>query len=114
MGEKRLDNIISLLQDPSITKDTGNEKKSTYDVVMDELKSRSKLVWKARGWTESQINEHLYGADGDKNAITDYIAGLTRNSEININPQDRNDETGKLQFSEYMHPAFQDALLYST
>jgi len=63
---------------------------------MQELKARSEEVWRQRGWKDSWIQEHLYGEDGDKNAISDYISGLTRNVKINTNPQNRDGEEGQI------------------
>jgi hypothetical protein len=81
------------LQDPSVTRDVEDQDKTTYDVVMEELKARSEAVWRAKGWKEEWIREHLYGEDGDKNAIQDYISGITSNVKINTDPQNRENES---------------------
>jgi hypothetical protein len=61
VGEKRIDNIINLLKDSDVTKDLSEDQLATYNEVMKELKARSEAVWRAKGWKESWIKEHLEG-----------------------------------------------------
>lgn len=109
VGERRIENIQNMLNDTSFTGDSEEKKdneKSTYDEVMDELKARSVAVWKQKGWKDEWIQDHVYGAEGDKHVLQDYISGITSGA---VKGQD-----GKPMFGELAHPAFQKALLFST
>lgn len=109
VGERRIQNIQDLLKDNSFTGDSDQKKdgeKTTYDQIIDELKSRSALVWKQRGWKDEWIQDYVYGAEGDKNVLQDYISGITSGAVKGQN--------GKPLFGELDHPAFQKALIFST
>lgn len=109
VGERRIENIQNMLSDSSFTGESDEKKegeKSTYDQVMDELKARSAAVWKQKGWKDEWIQDHVYGAEGDKHVLQDYISGITSGA---VKGQD-----GKPMFGELAHPAFQKALIFST
>lgn len=73
---------------------------------MDELKRRSAQIWKQRGWKDEWIQDYVYGDEGDKHVLQDYISGVTSGR---VKGQD-----GKPMFGEFAHPAFQKALIFST
>ena len=106
-GDKRVEKIIDMLKDTDFTGDTNPEKSSTYQKVINELKKRSAKLWRENGWTEDQVKEHVYGDEGDKHVIQDYIAGLTSKSSRNSKGED-------IKFGELLNPAFQKALVFST
>lgn len=105
--EKRVENIQSMLKDTDFTGDTNPEKSSTYNNVINELKKRSAKYWRENGWSEEQIKEHVYGDEGDKHVIQDYIAGITSGAAKDKNGKD-------LFFGELLNPSFQKALIFST
>lgn len=98
IADRRIENIKNLLNDTSFTGDTENQDKSTYDRVMDELKSRSTKVWKQRGWSDEQIQKYLDGEEGDKHVLQDYTSGITSGAVKGQN--------GKPLFGELGNPAF--------
>lgn len=105
--EKRVENIQDMLKDTDFTGDTNPEKSSTYNNVIGELKKRSAKYWKENGWSEDQIKEHVYGDEGDKHVIQDYIAGLTNGTAKGKDGKDS-------FFGELLNPSFQKALIFST
>lgn len=108
IGERWTDNITYLLKNPSITGETWNQKDdtSTYKTIIDELRARSELLWRQRGWSEENIKEYLHGEEGDKHVLQDAMSGLTTGKVV--------DAEGKPLFNDFAHPAFQKAMLYST
>jgi len=125
VGDKRIDNIINMLHDTSFTgegdrtgltlkmkhgdgrvEEVPYDEPSAYDRVMSELKNRSKKVWEKKGWKKEWIDKYVDGDEGDKHVLQDYISGIT-SGELK-------DEKGNKMFNEFMHPAFQKALIYST
>ena len=107
IGEKRIEKIQEMLKDSNFTGDANSEKSSSYNNVIGELKKRSAKFWRENGWSEDQIKEHVYGDEGDKHVIQDYIAGFTGSTT-----KGKGDKT--IKFEEFLHPAFQKALVFST
>lgn len=93
-GDKRIDNFKEILSQPNVNK---------WDGVIKELKDRSRIYWRTKGWSEEQINQYLEGEKGERRAVNDYFAHLT-------------DEIPETQFynKPITDPDVQDALLYST
>lgn len=109
VGERRIDNIQSMLKDSSFTGDGDELKKgesSTYDKIIKELKNRSASIWKQKGWKDEWIKDHIEGEEGDRRVLQDYISGITSGAV--------KDDNGKQIFGEFAHPAFQRALILST
>ena len=93
-GDKRVDNFKGLLSRQEINK---------WEGVVDELKDRSRVYWRLRGWSEKQIDEYLDGEKGETRAVNDYFSHLT----------DKIPATA-LYKHPITDPDVQDALMYST
>jgi len=76
-GMKRLDNLETMLNDPSISK--GDNKQ-----IMDDLKAKSYAFWKQKGMSDDYLKEYLYGQEGNKNALRDLAAGVIQSSDPRV------------------------------
>ena len=104
--DKQIESIIRDLNDDSFTGDSKKDDKSTYTEFIKELKDRSKKIWKAKGWSDQQIEKFYGGKDGDRRAISDFLQGLTRNIDIHDDQNGGED----LHFGDYANPLIQQAL----
>lgn len=76
-GMKRLDNLETMLNDPSISK--GDNKQ-----IMDDLKAKSYAFWKQKGLSDDYLKEYLYGQEGNKNTLRDLAAGVIQSSDPRV------------------------------